>query len=740
MSGTGGASTHFTPPESSVYKNDASAPEPTPIGGPNYPSAAAPREITFSEMTAPQHSALLMLIHGYFRWMYAEGPSGDDAKPDGCVEKNSRWKGVRAVQALEEIFPELKESGNNCNGSVGLMVNLLDFLGRSNQLWNAPMATGIGTAQTLPNTKRTEPPPIPKVKLPQNANGGTPASTSGNTRRVPEAHPKQSAISTLAKAAIATSKVVVNRQKVKKEEEVKPPMNRRGRKKSASKESWDELFNQLVHFNKGYGHCRVPTAYKANRALARWVVQIRASYKKYQSSVGGRKDGGESNKEPSSTQGGEELEAGTNAEGQAEAEAETGTSDENQPSHTTYSPHYDCLTLNEDRIKRMNELGFVWSMARPTVPWEQRYNELIEFKREFGHTRVPRSFRPNPKLGDWCHFQRVIFKGQGHTLKNKAVLVERVRKLEEIGFAWSAETGTPKLSWDERFEQLVEFRRRNGHCNVPSFREFGKDGKAVQGDDDKDDLSTATHALALWVHRQRPEYAKFRHGLKSCLDKSRVRKLEGIGFEWGDNWKSKTLTPPSMEPKKERRKYTWEERYAQLVEYKARFGNTRVPQYWPEDPKLNHWVNEQRKNYRFRKEGKRNNMSDERLERLEALGFEFSILKRRSKKRPADEPEQQHTNKTIRVGEAFNAVGAGMVHATEEDDPLELAADEAAEEIDEEFRDHRQYNVFAPQAPTIGHSGAATEENEGLGRVARGLMNVVTAKRSVSDNSELNFM
>ena len=38
--------------------------------------------------------------------------------------------------------------------------------------------------------------------------------------------------------------------------------------------------------------------------------------------------------------------------------------------------------------------------------WEFRYRELLEYKAEFGHTRVPARWKPNPKLGRWVMTQR----------------------------------------------------------------------------------------------------------------------------------------------------------------------------------------------------------------------------------------------------------------------------------------------------------------------------------------------
>mmetsp|Transcript_8179 Transcript_8179/g.14953 ORF Transcript_8179/g.14953 Transcript_8179/m.14953 type:complete len:590 (-) Transcript_8179:233-2002(-) len=46
--------------------------------------------------------------------------------------------------------------------------------------------------------------------------------------------------------------------------------------------SWNEKFNELVAYEAKFGDCHVPTKYKDNTALGRWVSTQRAEYRKYQ--------------------------------------------------------------------------------------------------------------------------------------------------------------------------------------------------------------------------------------------------------------------------------------------------------------------------------------------------------------------------------------------------------------------------------------------------------------------------
>ena len=89
-----------------------------------------------------------------------------------------------------------------------------------------------------------------------------------------------------------------------------------------------------------------------------------------------------------------------------------------------------------------------------------------------------------------------------------------------------------------------------------------------------------------------------------ALSAERIRLLEEIGIDWGE----KRVTTP------------WDDRFQALVQYKSRFGNVNVPWQWKENVALAQWVNSQRKKYKDLLEGKRNNLSEEQINRLNSIG------------------------------------------------------------------------------------------------------------------------
>lgn len=87
--------------------------------------------------------------------------------------------------------------------------------------------------------------------------------------------------------------------------------------------------------------------------------------------------------------------------------------------------------------------------------WHQRFNELLEFKAEYGNCLVPNAFPNNPQLGAWVKRQRRQYKLFRQGL-HSTITLERIKKLEKLGFYWtSCKTmqvrNSPTTFHDDRF-------------------------------------------------------------------------------------------------------------------------------------------------------------------------------------------------------------------------------------------------------------------------------------------------
>lgn len=80
---------------------------------------------------------------------------------------------------------------------------------------------------------------------------------------------------------------------------------------------------------------------------------------------------------------------------------------------------YKAGKLRKERFHRLNAIDFPWQLLPPRLPrapapekqhnlspklesvWEERFNELVEFKRKHGHFSVPKVYNGSKKLDMW---------------------------------------------------------------------------------------------------------------------------------------------------------------------------------------------------------------------------------------------------------------------------------------------------------------------------------------------------
>lgn len=55
--------------------------------------------------------------------------------------------------------------------------------------------------------------------------------------------------------------------------------------------------------------------------------------------------------------------------------------------------------MTPERIDALEKLGMVWSMC-DHVDWEERLEELRQYKQKYGDCLVPNKFPENPQLGN----------------------------------------------------------------------------------------------------------------------------------------------------------------------------------------------------------------------------------------------------------------------------------------------------------------------------------------------------
>lgn len=135
-------------------------------------------------------------------------------------------------------------------------------------------------------------------------------------------------------------------------------------------------------------------------------------------------------------------------------------------------------------------------MSKQLNNWERLFQVLEAFKAKHGHCNVPANNAEDPALGRWVAVQR-------YRRKMNRLTAEQVARLDKVGFLWAP----GDAAWEKSLEQLLDFKARFGHCDVPA-----------QCDSHPN--------LGGWVANQR-------HRKKTGkLSPVRIRRLDEVGFKW----------------------------------------------------------------------------------------------------------------------------------------------------------------------------------------------------------------
>lgn len=351
--------------------------------------------------------------------------------------------------------------------------------------------------------------------------------------------------------------------------------------KSLREWKWFEMYHELKAFREKYGHSKVPQKWRENPRLSNWTLVQRRRF----------------------------------AEGK----------------------------MKKDRKEKLDRLGFIWDFK--TVyknQWEEKFNALNAFKEKYGHCKVPVSY-PDKQLAGWVDRQRIM--------RNKEKLsAERIKKLDKIGFIWDC-TAIQEEIWLQRFAELKAYKAEHGDCFVPvnwkknrqlgiwvsAQRTLEKKKKLdpekkkkldrlgfIWTDQTKDyqqkkyDELWQTHferlceyghrygklqvsvkkdrSLQRWTCAQRKAYQE------GTLSREKIAKLDQIGFPW------------------DLHASYWLSKFNELKEFKAKYGHTRVPWRWKENPQLGQWVSRTRRHAY--------DLTQKQVEALNKIGFDWRTVKK----------------------------------------------------------------------------------------------------------------
>ena len=219
---------------------------------------------------------------------------------------------------------------------------------------------------------------------------------------------------------------------------------------------------------------------------------------------------------------------------------------------------------------------------------------------------------PDAQLAVWVRNQRHQYR---HLINGRysSLTPERIQKLDDIDFDW----GTPaEVAWRHRYEELVQYKKVHGHCNVP-------------------ELWDENPALGQWVVQQRVRYRNLMAGRKPDICEDRIKALAEIGFEWdffGSKWSEMLertrVILSSVEDNAEENDGDHDKKLSAQTNYTSPKASL-LSDECNRDVRV--WIDVQRYHYARLQRGQSSPLTPERIQRLESIpGFKWIRYRRRS--------------------------------------------------------------------------------------------------------------
>jgi len=483
--------------------------------------------------------------------------------------------------------------------------------------------------------------PSPANNTGNNNNTGTTAATNNPTNT--PTHPSdQHATNTNSSNPNTSNTTNPSSQSSNQSNKPPPPSSssRKGRKGSAEK-AWIEKFKMLEEFYAINGHSDVPQTYAKNKALGKWVGKQREHYKTYiQNQISENSSNDSSN--ASTT---ESTKDSTTFE--ANSTNTSNTTSTNTTNPTSSKSKKKSCPLTPARIQKLSTLDFKFTIGKGKYAqihgifcssdnmkdkWEDKYQELKIFQLAFGHLDVKKVEGDGDDSGDsdaGTLNMKISLEGDGSSSEKECSVANK---------------NTPPLpsTTDTTTNASTSANANQASINQGNRTLF---------------TSERLNSLARWVAHQRKKYMDvkvYKSISSSQILEERFQRLTDIGFEFvrenGGNGPEDG--EEGVQYRKPSSREIWQIRYKELCEYAKVHGTTNVPISYKENPSLARWVSTQRSEmYKMRQRQQEcqqvqhpsavvsnnsskstasskhptSSLSDERVQLLESIGFEFSI-------------------------------------------------------------------------------------------------------------------
>ncbi|KAL7539813.1 hypothetical protein ACHAWF_006508, partial [Thalassiosira exigua] len=281
--------------------------------------------------------------------------------------------------------------------------------------------------------------------------------------------------------------------------------------------------------------------------------------------------------------------------------------------------------LAEDRASKLGKISFPFKIDQAqrdlaSKTWDRNYGDMTDFYETNGHCNVGSD---NPSLAKWFaamkvskllseyrrrHLLQLLEKDgtrcshescekyalsddgrcRTHACESSSTKDDEGIKEVRQGRGIENRNRLDSSQWNSRYDELKQFYLDHGRISIPS--------------------KTPHKSLSFWAREQRRNYRK------SKLTEDRLSKLREIGFVFESVNSSERNAP------------LWEAKYQQLVDFHNTHGHFN-------NPDLRNWMHRQRDQF------KKKRLSNDRMEKLQAIGFQLEITAAPMTSKPKREAE-----------------------------------------------------------------------------------------------------
>lgn len=256
--------------------------------------------------------------------------------------------------------------------------------------------------------------------------------------------------------------------------------------------------------------------------------------------------------------------------------------------------------------------------------WQQKFYELVLFQsRHEGSSILPYYDPEYQALSKWVRNERTLYKKhrKGEVDLDQEQL-DHLEALKQIGFVFEARIEKPfsdaiNEKWQGKFNELVEYKDNNGHCNPPTKSKVGQWVNTQRMAYKEYQSFLAYHSKKYPNHRpllpeEMPRRNRSTHpkedGICNPITQERINKLNSLdGFLWdvSPRWTS------------------FEQRVEEYKQFQKEEGHGFIPQHYSDNPSLGKWVSKTRYEYTLFNRGDKSQLTVEKTRVLESIGFEF---------------------------------------------------------------------------------------------------------------------